>query len=159
MNKSNLKEYNAWNAMKNRCNNPKDPSFYRYGGRGISVCDRWLTFENFLADMGNRPSKRYSLDRINNDGNYEPGNCRWATAKVQGANKAHTPRRKFTELNNVSDEYVVISVAAQMLNVKEQTVREYLARNRFKAYKYFHVTLLNKQELNEYIQKQNQITL
>lgn len=72
--------------MIQRCTNPKRDRYPVYGGRGITVCVRWRTFENFLEDMGERPVGR-TLDRINNDGNYEPGNCRWATAEEQALNK------------------------------------------------------------------------
>lgn len=82
-------EYQVWANMKDRCSNKRNGSFDRYGGRGIEVCDRWLgSFENFLADMGKRPSPNHSLDRWpNNDGNYDPGNCRWATRSQQQKNK------------------------------------------------------------------------
>lgn len=78
--------FNSWAHMIQRCTNPKNRGFKNYGGRGITVCDRWLeSFENFLSDMGEKP-KGKSLDRKNNNGNYEPGNCRWATPKEQGNN-------------------------------------------------------------------------
>jgi hypothetical protein len=81
-------EWLAWAGMRARCGNPKNHAFSRYGGRGIRVCTRWLdSYENFLADMGRKPSAKHSLDRIDNDGNYEPGNCRWATAMEQRHNR------------------------------------------------------------------------
>ena len=80
-------EYRTWYAMKQRCTNPNVEHYDRYGGRGITVCERWAnSFCNFLADMGLKPSRRHSIDRVNNDGNYEPGNCRWATQKEQANN-------------------------------------------------------------------------
>lgn len=82
-------EYICWTGMKQRCSNPDHDSYERYGGRGITVCDRWVdSFENFLADMGRKPSAAHSIDREDNDGNYEPGNCRWATGVEQQANRA-----------------------------------------------------------------------
>lgn len=73
--------------MLQRCQNTNDSHFPGYGGRGITVCERWQSFENFLADMGERPSDDLSLDRIDNDGHYEPGNCRWATRAEQNKNR------------------------------------------------------------------------
>ncbi len=80
-------EYQAWINMVRRCLRPQSRYFGLYGGRGISVCSEWMRFERFSEDMGPRPSPEHSLDRINNDGNYEPGNCRWATRTQQGRNK------------------------------------------------------------------------
>lgn len=83
-------EYNAWQNMRARCTNVAHPKYPRYGGRGITICDRWSDFANFLADMGRRPAAGYSLERIDNDGNYEPGNCHWATAAAQQQNTCRT---------------------------------------------------------------------
>lgn len=77
--------------MIQRCTNPKRAEWKYYGGRGVAVCERWKSFENFLADMGARPGRK-SLDRIDNDGNYESGNCRWATRKEQRANRRDSRR-------------------------------------------------------------------
>lgn len=79
-------EYTAWRNMKRRCTDPDHPSWAYYGRRGIGYCDRWSSFELFVADMGRRPSASHTLDRIDNDENYEPGNCRWATRSTQMSN-------------------------------------------------------------------------
>lgn len=85
--RSGTPEHSIWKAMIRRCYNQNVKEYFRYGGRGIVVCERWRSFENFLADMGERPSAEHSIDRKDNNGNYEPGNCRWATRKQQGRNK------------------------------------------------------------------------
>jgi hypothetical protein len=86
--KSNSRVYNIWQNMKNRCINPNSTQWKWYGERGISVCKRWLnSFENFLEDMGEPPTIKHSIDRIKNEENYEPSNCRWATSKQQTANR------------------------------------------------------------------------
>ena len=81
-------EYTCWRNMLTRCTNSNSQDFCNYGGRGITVYDRWLhSLENFLADMGRKPTPKHTIDRINNDGNYEPGNCRWVTRSVNCRNK------------------------------------------------------------------------
>lgn len=86
------REYASWTSMLQRCRNPRCNRYARYGGRGITVCDAWSSFANFLSDMGSRPEGT-TLDRINNDGNYEAGNCRWATHVQQAKNKSATPSK------------------------------------------------------------------
>lgn len=96
----NTPEYKTWQGIIQRCENKNGSAYDDYGGRGIKVCERWHQFENFLADMGKRPSPEHSIDRYpNNDGHYEPGNCRWATRKEQQRNRRNTT---MVELNGVS---------------------------------------------------------
>ncbi len=108
----NTPEYRAWTAMLQRCNNEKCHIFDYYGARGVTVCDRWRdSFENFFADMGLRPSANHSIDRIDNNGIYEPGNCRWATKAQQQRNTRYT---KLTidavyEIRNSADPVAVLA--------------------------------------------------
>ena len=83
--------YSTWKALRKRCNNPNSKDYPRYGGRGITICKRWEKFENFLVDLGEKP-KGTSIDRINNNGNYESCNCRWADSKTQSINKTQVNR-------------------------------------------------------------------
>lgn len=106
----------VWRSMLDRCQNPNNVAYRNYGGRGIAVCERWKEFKNFFADMGDRP-KGYQIDRINNDGNYEPGNCRWATPRQQQNNKRGT---RILEFNGKSQSIGDWSLET---GIKWQTLR------------------------------------
>jgi len=108
-------EYSAWNAMHKRCTRDNHPSFEHYGGRGIKVCDRWLDFECFLEDMGKRP-EGLSLDRVNNNGNYEPSNCRWTTRKEQANNRSNN--RKI----NCYDDVITIAEFSEKFKIKRGSI-------------------------------------
>jgi hypothetical protein len=96
MAKRRSKEYECWRRIKQRCHNPKDKDYPAYGGRGIRVCDAWrASFREFLAAVGPAPSPRHSLDRIDNDRGYEPGNVRWALPVEQANNRRNTRRYTF----------------------------------------------------------------
>lgn len=118
-------EYRAWSAMKKRCNNAEDKMYHRYGGRGISVCYKWLAFSSFFSDMGERPSSLHSLERKNSDGNYEPENCIWATRKEQSRN-----RPSFHRYVTYKGQTVQFAVALEMADNK---VKRETARNRLNA--------------------------
>ena len=116
----NTPEYRVWSAMIQRCTNPNVPKFKNYGARGIRVCERWLSVECFLADMGRRPSDSHSLDRIDNDGDYMPGNCRWATDGQQRRNRS----------DNVylthEGRTMIVSDWAREIGISEFTIRKRL---------------------------------
>lgn len=96
-------EHECWKNMIQRCTNPKNPGYPDYGGRGIKVCERWLSFENFFADMGVRP-EGCSLDRIAVEGDYEPANCRWATQMQQQRNRRNSVWVEGISLQLIADE-------------------------------------------------------
>jgi hypothetical protein len=98
------REYQTWKSMLLRCKNSSRPDFKYYGGRGIKICKRWLQYENFLADMGRRPGKGYSIERINNEGNYTPSNCKWATHVEQMNNTRRTRRAEIMRLLRLISE-------------------------------------------------------
>ncbi|MCG7348879.1 hypothetical protein [Sphingomonas sp. ACRSK] len=110
--------WSVWQAMKQRCANPRNKMFDRYGGRGIAVCERWRnSFEAFLSDMGERPSRSHSIERENNDGNYEPGNCRWATRQEQNLNTSRT-----VKLTYGGETFIGFAALAKRLGVKPATL-------------------------------------
>jgi len=109
--------YSTWYNMKSRCKNPHTPMYNHYGGRGISVCERWQNFDNFLADMGERPAGT-TIERINNDKGYEPGNCRWATMKEQSHNQ------RDNNLLTFKDQTFCLTEWAEKLSISPQTLRK-----------------------------------
>lgn len=100
-------EYRSWQMMRNRCKNKRAQDYRYYGGRGITICERWDSFENFLADMGERPTPQHTLDRIDSDGGYCPENCRWETRETQAQNREYAKTKAW--------------VLAKRLGVKKMT--------------------------------------
>lgn len=121
---SGIPEYHIWAGMINRCENPNDTGFAYYGGRGIKICKRWReSFAAFIADVGLRPSPKYSIDRYpDNDGNYEPGNVRWATATEQNRNKQRN------RLITIGDQTLTLSEWAEKAGVSKTTAHGRIAR-------------------------------
>ena len=112
----------SWSAMLARCENPRHPGFLSYAGRGIRVCQAWHNFDAFLEDVGLRPGKEYSLDRVNNDGNYEPSNVRWATREQQHRNKRNN--RNIEAFGKIA----TLAEWAEITGIRKQTIRMRLER-------------------------------
>ena len=109
--------YAVWLGMKFRCSNPKATNFKWYGGRGITVCQKWLnSFGDFISDMGPRPTPKHMIERINNDGNYEPSNCRWATKTEQSRNIRSNRRI------NLNGESLTLVELSEQTGIKRQTL-------------------------------------
>lgn len=138
-------EYRAWQSLKNRCTNPNARDYPYYGGRGIKVCQRWLnSFENFLADMGRRPTPQHSLDRIDPDGDYEPSNCRWATKQEQARNRAYASTKAW--------------LLAERLGVKQNTAYHMIWQVRAKDRgntKYFELSPEREAEIRSFLNEDN----
>lgn len=117
--KSKTKEYMVWSRMWRRCTTPSVDRYPRYGGRGIKVCDRWKKFDAFLEDMGPLPGPGYSIGRIDNDGNYEPGNCRWETLREQQAN---TSKTVYVELGDGAKK--PLTILAAEIGISAETLRQ-----------------------------------
>jgi hypothetical protein len=134
-------EYMAWVSMRSRCSDVNHPSYEQWGGRGIRVCDRWQnSFENFLLDMGRKPSPKHSLDRIDNDKGYEPGNCRWGTRKQQQGNRRNSIWLEYKGIKLVQSDWV------KLLKSNDRTFLRYVKAKPF-------------YEVVEFLLKKNNITL
>lgn len=119
---SNKPERRAWSLMKYRCLTPSSPDFARYGGRGIGVCESWLVFDNFFADMGKKPFPGATIERLNVDIGYQPDNCVWVSMAQQAQN------RTTTRWIEVEGKMVCLSEAARRCGLKNSTVRERIKR-------------------------------
>lgn len=106
--------HKTWQAMRQRCENPNSPIYKNYGARGIKVCERWQRFESFFEDMGEKPTPKHTLDRIDNDGNYEPSNCRWATHKEQAQNTRLFGKTEYRGYSKTPAEWISILREAHM---------------------------------------------
>lgn len=117
-------EFSTWCNMKQRCNDSNSKNYHRYGGRGIKVCDRWVnSYENFIADMGQKPSPKHTIDRKDNNGDYEPSNCRWATQKEQNNN---TSTNRIIEYEG---QKMTVSEASEKSGIKYATLLRRVRHN------------------------------
>jgi hypothetical protein len=124
-------EYSSWEKMFSRRYDPRNAGFHNYGGRGVVVCERWHVFANFLADMGEKPDHKLTLDRIDNSGNYEPGNVRWATRAEQGQNRRDT---KFTweQIRTIRADPRTVRAIAADYGVHHSTIWAIKSKNHWK---------------------------
>lgn len=140
-------EYRVWQNMKNRASNKRTPDYVNYGGRGIKVCDRWLkSYCNFIEDMGPRPNPSYQLDRIDNDGNYTPENCRWTTRTVQKINqrKYKNNTSGYRGVYKVSNGFTAkIGVNRQLIHLGRYDTLEEALAVREEAEGKYHLILTN----------------
>ena len=119
-----IPEYNVWHGMVYRCTNEKSQAWARYGGRGIGVCDRWLSYDNFISDMGFRPSGKHQLDRVDNNKGYAPDNCRWVLALDNVRNRSDS---KYWFVGGV--RYESMRAAAKANNVAHSTIKTWCNNN------------------------------
>lgn len=133
-------EYRSWQMMKNRCLNTKASDYKHYGGRGITMCNRWLSFENFLEDMGRRPTPLHSIDRVDPYGNYEPDNCKWSTREEQSRNRTYSSTKAW--------------LLAEQLGVKAMTAHHMIWQVRAKDRgdtKWFRMSAEKEQQVRRFL--------
>lgn len=127
--KTHTTEYNSWQGMKNRCYNVGSKDYPHWGGRGITVCERWLhSFENFYADMGPRPTKNHSLDRINNDGPYSPENCRWTGYSIQNKNQRKAKSKRNSLRVTYNGKTKTVNEWSREMNIPRRALHHRIAR-------------------------------
>ncbi len=128
------REYRIWKNMHSRCSTPSAKAFERYGGRGITVCDRWRSFENFIADMGPAPTREHTLDRVDNVLGYEPGNCRWATQTQQQRNRTNNKldEHRAAEIRSLVAGGMSHGSTAKRFGVSKKLVTEIVAGRAWK---------------------------
>lgn len=115
--------HGTWQNMRNRCSRKNDKNYKLYGGRGIKVCERWESFVNFYADMGDKPTPKHSIERIDGNGNYEPSNCKWATASEQARN------RKTTRFVPWFDGFISLASACEILGLDYKDAHRNIKRH------------------------------